>query len=319
MKLFFYILIVVFFFSCTKEKKDVSFTRIETGTKYRINDIYFLDKNKGFAVGGDRYFEGNIIKTLDGGTTWQKLDTSSMHSTNGVDLQTLYSVDFFNDSIGEAVGYGGKIIRTEDGGNNWHTILHGTWSNFLKVKMISPTNSFIVSSGSLFYSPQYWYYFNIQESSYTLSDIEFTDNNNAYLSGQGFVKKSVDNGVTWKTLDIKGDYFFDIDFVNNNVGYICGWQGGIYKTIDAGETWKIINNTNKAFSTRHHYENIDFLDEKTGVVCAYNGEILFTDNGGDSWIELKTDKNINFHSIYFYDASTVYAGTNQGQIFKIIL
>lgn len=292
---------------------------IETGAKYRINDIYFINKNKGFAVGGDKYFEGDIIKTLDGGLTWYKLKDSKINTTQDVKLQTLYSIDFYNENIGQIVGLGGKILRTEDGGDNWNSIQNGTWENFLKIKMHSPDSTILVATGSIFKSNSYWYFFDIDDFTFPLRDIEFTNKNTAYIAGYGFVKKSTDNLKTWKTLNIKGDYFYDIDFVNENIGFICGWQGGVYKTTDAGKTWASIRSVNKIFSKRHHYENIDFINENNGIVCGYDGEILHTNNGGISWKKIKIDTNTDFHSIYFYDINTVFVGGSEGQIFEIKL
>lgn len=320
MKQILYITVLVILnFSCTKEKKDIYIKTIETGAKYRINDIYFLNKDKGFAVGGDKYFEGNIIETKDGGNTWSIVENSRISSHSEVKLQTLHSIDFLNDSTGQIVGFGGKVLRTEDGGKTWISILNGSWSHFIQIKMFSLQKTLIVSKGALFKSSEFWYNYDIEDFSFTLSDIEITANNTAYLVGYGFVKKSIDNMQTWKTLNIKGDFFYDIDFVNNNTGFMCGWQGGIYKTVDAGETWQKLHPVNSAFSKRYHFENLDFIDENTGVVCAYNGEILYTKNAGKTWQKIKIDNKTDFHSIYFYDKNTVFVGGSKGEIFEIKL
>lgn len=76
------------------------------------NDLYsvdFINDYKGIAVGK----EGTILKTIDGGTTWQKITTSFTNNLRGI--------CFYDENHAVAVGTGGQIIVTENGGNTWTT------------------------------------------------------------------------------------------------------------------------------------------------------------------------------------------------------
>lgn len=73
----------------------------------RLNAVWFATHERGWAVGG----EGVIIKTVDGGRTWQP-------QVSGVG-EDLYDVRFFNESEGWAVGRGGALLHTRDGGHKW--------------------------------------------------------------------------------------------------------------------------------------------------------------------------------------------------------
>jgi len=297
--------------------KDTNFVKIQTQAKYRINDIYFVSETKGFAVGGDKYTQGDILMTKDAGNTWELINDSIDYDSEDEYLHTLHSIDFLNQNIGEIVGNNGKILRTDNGGKTWVVSVNGGYLNFYKVKMISTNKTFLLSDAAILTSTNFWYYHESIDFTYSLKDLEFTDNNTAYLAGYGFVQKTEDAGKTWKYLDIKGDFFYDIDFVNKKVGYICGWQGGIFKTTDAGSSWKKIHNVNSAFSTRHHYESIDFIDENNGIVCGYNGELLYTNNAGKTWQNVNLETKTNFHSVFFLDKNTFFVGASEGQIFKV--
>ena len=323
-KIFSYIFLLVSFFSCEKESKKFLVETISIDADYRLNDIYFIDKNIGFATGGDKYDEGYILMTEDGGVSWLRVPDSSIFSNSDISLQTLYSIDFFNDSIGQVVGHGGKILRTENGGKNWDLIRHGSWENFHDLKMFSAEKTLLISGGAYgggqyFWSEDKWFYFNVEEEIYALRDLEFLDNNIGYSAGFGFVKKTIDGGLTWNILDLKDDYFFDIHFPSSDVGYICGWQGGIYKTTDAGKNWKNVHPINVAFSKRYHFENIHFINNDIGLVCSTNGELLYTKNGGEKWFEIETNTNSSFHSLYFLNETTAFVGGNNGTLLRINL
>jgi photosystem II stability/assembly factor-like uncharacterized protein len=71
-----------------------------------INSIYFIDKNKGYVVGNN----GNIVRTNDGGKTWEKLRSGTLEHLNDVQ---------FIQNKGWIIGSNGGILTTNDGGINW--------------------------------------------------------------------------------------------------------------------------------------------------------------------------------------------------------
>ncbi|HRH34909.1 MAG TPA: YCF48-related protein, partial [Catalimonadaceae bacterium] len=78
-----------------------------------LNDIFFIDGQTGWAVGR----RGTIIKTTDGGVTWEN---KSEYST-----KVLNAVHFIDLQKGIAVGTGGIVKRTTDGGETWQETLLG--------------------------------------------------------------------------------------------------------------------------------------------------------------------------------------------------
>lgn len=320
MKKLLIILLIGLSYSCAKESKNTSITVIDVPVDYRINDIFFIDENIGFAVGGDRFTEGYILKTNDAGDTWSRISESQIDSDSI--LQTFNSIDFLDENIGEIVGHGGKIARTTDGGNTWKVILNGTWENFYDVALLSDQKTLIVAGaaydkGKFFNSIDAWYNFDVIETPYAVRDVFFVTNLIGYSAGYGYVNKTVDGGETWTVLDVTGDYFFNMDFVNEEVGYVCGWEGGIFKTVDGGNSWEKIHAVNQAFSARHHFENIDFIDENIGIVCGYNGELLYTENAGNKWVAIETNTDVDFHSVYFLNKNTAFVGGKEGLFLKL--
>ncbi len=101
---------------------------IESEVSFELWDIYFVDEQYGWAVGySDDYLDaGIILKTIDGGWTWQINEHPSSIIGNAV---------YFTDTVhGVIAGFnlfaGGLIRITEDGGETWVT--HegfGSWLN----------------------------------------------------------------------------------------------------------------------------------------------------------------------------------------------
>lgn len=74
-----------------------------------IDNVFFVDANAGYAVGGGP-MNGEIFKTTDGGVIW-----SSVLSTASL-MVNVYCHDADNVV---AVGLGGQIYKTDNGGQSW--------------------------------------------------------------------------------------------------------------------------------------------------------------------------------------------------------
>lgn len=75
-----------------------------------------------------------------------------------------------------------------------------------------------------------------------LYDIEYR-NGSIFVVGDGVILKSVDNGVTFTTINSNPTIFFrDISFVNENTGWVIGYNSAtnrieVYKTSNGGTDW----------------------------------------------------------------------------------
>lgn len=69
-----------------------------------------------------KIFVGTILKTTDGGTTWNSLESSTSNH--------LIGVSFTDQNNGTAVGLFGTAIRTTDEGNTWNNILSSQVQSF---------------------------------------------------------------------------------------------------------------------------------------------------------------------------------------------
>ncbi len=80
------------------------------GGTHTLRAITFVNPNYGWAVGE----EGTIIRTRDGGNTWELL-------TSGVST-VLFDVEFADTLNGVAVGDSNTVLITNDGGETWRVL-----------------------------------------------------------------------------------------------------------------------------------------------------------------------------------------------------
>ena len=81
-------------------------------TVYDFFDIKMLDTLNGFVVGGnDRTMSANVMKTFNGGNTWENVTIPSQ-------AKYLRSLKFVGNHAW-AVGHNGTIIHSSNGGNTW--------------------------------------------------------------------------------------------------------------------------------------------------------------------------------------------------------
>ncbi len=284
-----------------------------------LKSVYFTDANTGYAVG----YGGIIIKTIDGGITWNTLSSGTGLNLNSV---------FFTDSntgyvVGGIVGPSPRklddpneqiILKTSDGGISWQNQKSGSNRELFSVyfadsyigyalgiyatilKTINGGTTWDTLSSDVFCG---------------FSSVCFTDANTGYAAGCGILK-TIDGGTTWTEVWSGSEYINSVFFKDDTKGYAVGSGGTFLKTSDAGTTWdsKSFGATNTLLSVRFTNANNGFA---IGFKDDYNEGIIFkTIDGGVSWTNVSYYANTRLNSLFFADANTGYAVGTNGTILK---
>ncbi|HQF81885.1 MAG TPA: YCF48-related protein, partial [Candidatus Syntrophosphaera thermopropionivorans] len=106
--------------------------------------------------------------------------------------------------------------------------------------------------------------------------------------------------------------FYEIFFVNDQVGYIVGLGGKVTKTTDGGETWFTVGDN---ISTSANLYCTYWKNELNGYAGSGGGVLYITNDGGVTWSSITVGANANIRDIYFRDANNGVLVKDGGEIY----
>ena len=154
-----------------------------------------------------------------------------------------------------------------------------------------------------------------------LNKIQFANDNTGYVIGELDVSpssvflKTTNGGNNWINMNISLSFetwLYDLCFLNENTGFICGYSVNIYKTTNGGVNWNTIP---VPYFGNQTWNAIQFFDENTGYIAGRYGMREKTTNGGVNWILMDTTFR-NIYDIYFFNPNTGFMADGQGYVQK---
>ncbi|HUM46485.1 MAG TPA: YCF48-related protein [Chitinophagales bacterium] len=300
--------------SCGKSKTEFVFSELASGVTNNLNDIHFTDDTTGYVCGGERYEEGNIRKTTDGGETWLP---------QGEDLsKALNSIIFFGDDTGFSVGIDGKIFNTLNGGLNWNLHQLPRYQPMHDIFMVNEKRGFCCGgdgykSGYIYNTTDGGENWQIDTFQHELMSLCFTSETIGYAAGYGAVFKTVNDGLSWELTGAAGDFFKSVFFTDEQTGFAVGYEGSIIKTSNAGETWENIRNGNNLLQETWHLEQIVFRNSAIGYIVGEKGCFLKTTDSGETWEAVKNAPAVNLYGICLAADGGFLCGED-GKIFRFL-
>ncbi|MBX7240191.1 MAG: hypothetical protein K1X92_00485 [Bacteroidia bacterium] len=306
-------LLLIYLNACKSEAFDWEEIYQEPEGK-RLNKIYFLNDSVGYAVGGFRYTSDIMLKTKDGGETWDSIPQPDLS-------KSIYDIDFVNDEKGFASCLDGKILATTNGGENWQMLQMGRWFHLNAIDYFSDTLAITAGGDGYGYGiihrmGQKGYWEPVDTFPFAFRDIQILTPKIAYVCGYGVIMKTEDAGYSWKHTPAENDFFSAIHFITPETGYAVGRTGTILKTQNGGESWEILRNGNTLFKERLRLNDVYFTDTQTGYIVGDKGLFCKTTDGGQSWIKIDKYSTKNLTSLFMMKENQGFLTTSDGQILK---
>jgi photosystem II stability/assembly factor-like uncharacterized protein len=265
----------------------------------------------GYAVGN----YGTIIKTSDGGATWD----TTIHSSV---TQNLLSVYFTDVNTGYAVGDGGVILKTT-GSGFWSQLVSGTNQTLRAILFTSEKNGIAVGANGTIIQTTDGTSWNPLTSgtAQSLATVFFTNAKTGFAAGDsGVILKTSNGGATWSPVASgMKERIGSLVFTDANTGFAFG-QEGIFKTVDGGATW-VSQPTGITGSTMisTYMNSASFTDANTGYAIRRDyGALTKTTNGGTPWVAVTSGLARFIETIYFIDSKTGFVAGSFGSISKSI-
>lgn len=271
---------------------------------------YFHDRNTGVIVGLD----GVILKTTDGGLSWDSLPGGTSH--------VLQSVDFFDADNGWIVGglpdcnpCGGfldgpaTILRTTDGGNSWSSKITqpGRPVDVVSgVQFLGKDTGWVATSSGILKTTnggELWLSV-LHSDSGGYTALHFIDPNTGWAVGGPRIAKTTDGGASWIPQSTDSSWGLrTVFFVNEATGWVAGEFNRIFKTTDGGDTWI---SQHPLVLPPWDIRSIRFTDTLRGWAAGGGGWLFRTTDAGTSWeIQLHPLDSAfsSLKSIFFLDAT----------------
>jgi len=266
--------------------------------------IAFRNQTLGWVVGQ----EGTLLKTVDGGSTWNEIQTQVSRNLN--------AIKFSDSQFVVSVGNAGIMIKSEDDGTVWQELSSGLnlW-HFYAVDFTDPDTGWIVGpnktiiksvDGGTNWTPQ------ASSAPQNLLDIFMVNSHTGWTVGEwGVILKTTDGGTNWVDQPSgTQDFLHSCFFLNDQIGWTCGGPVSgtssiILYTSDGGNQWTPQNSPADASLRDMH-----FTDGTHGWAVGANGNIVHTTDGGATWSKVSIGRNEDFYSVFFLNNNLGWIGGN---------
>ena len=240
------ILFISFVFAFFQIKAQ-SWVEVNSGTHLKLNSISFGSNLVGYIGAND----STLLKTIDGGQTWNVQPTNGIHFTQN--LPHIIQVDFVDAlngylMVGHAL-YDGRMYKTTDGGANWTAVA---------IAMCAPIFNF-----------------------------NFDADNAMVMGSSCFGGKTIDrkiNGV-WQNnstyLSWGNDYLRTATFYDQQFGMVAGDSGQVHRTMDGGLHWDTVQTLSKDIIW-----DLQFVNDSTiyGVIDSLSNALMISQDSGKTWV-----------------------------------
>ncbi|MCB0452005.1 MAG: T9SS type A sorting domain-containing protein [Aequorivita sp.] len=241
--------------------------------------------------------ELNIKKTTDNGATWEE-------QASGFTAMPFREIDSPNGTDIFMVGNSATLIHNS-GTNTWSQIVVPTSSHLRTLCFVDENIGYIGADDATLLKTENggatWENVNPNVAGVnTIGDIYFINENKGFMAGFNYMQVTEDAGANWTNVEpfspgTLGNFQLqEIQFIDDNVGFVCGDVGMFYKTLDGGYTWTEYNT-----GTTESLQDIVFMNESEGYACGFGGTIIQTLDGGITWTPMTTASAENNRAISF--------------------
>lgn len=298
-------LTALLFFCAISANAQGVWQRQRAGTLAWLHAVYFLDTQRGWAVGGN----GALLSTTDGGVTWRVQPRPTEDA-----LRDVYFADARRGwLVCERAVYqlAAKdeqrtyLMSTTDGGETWKRVdVIGKDVDVRLVRALFGGNGrgWAFGEGGALYTTrddgQTWLRQRVPTRRLLLGGT-FLDSERGWLVGAGAtILQTADGGATWQAGAVLGDStrvrFTAVTFVNAQRGWAVGASGAIFATRDGGRTWRA-----QVSNVQADLLDVKFVNPTEGWVCGADGVLLHTWDGGRRWTVVPSGTTHTLERLHF--------------------
>ncbi|MFZ1729581.1 MAG: YCF48-related protein [Bacteroidota bacterium] len=231
----------------------------------------------GWAVGGI----GMILKTNDGGASWQIQESGRedfLRGVEAIDAQTAW-----------VVGDNGTVLKTTDGGTSWPPQISGTTAGINVIHALSASIAAFVGDAGMLHTTTNGGATWIPRSTGTtnnLNSVFFTSaTDGAAVGSAKTMLRTTNGGANWTPVTLAGMTYdlIGLFFIDAQNGWASGSGGRILRTTNGGQNWQTAATGSTADLNR-----VIFADTQEGWAVGEGGALLHSSSGGVNWSALNS-------------------------------
>lgn len=243
-----------------------------------IHSIVFPDSKTGY-IGST---QGTIIKTEDGGVSWERKRAESIIPSG------IQAMQFLDRDTGFDFEETNTLLATYDGGNTWRS--SNTYSTTEVIDFINSNDGYLAGEdgalvathdGGKTFEPAA---FDTREGN-SIFSLCFLSKDTGFSAGLlGRIMKTTDAGKTWTSYSPTYLPVTNLVFIDSVHSYAMTSRS-IYKTSDKWKTWDLLPlTTGVQYASQSNFEQFHFSSPDTGfVTTSFPPRIHHTDDGGKTW------------------------------------
>lgn len=279
------------------------------GTAYSqgsLRCLEFKTATDGIAAGDN----GVIMKTTDGGLTWNLIEsntTVNLNKTSVIDGDNMVAAGDF-----------GTIIKSTNSGENWYSVVSNTTQKLRSI-FINPDGIGFAAgnNGCILKTVDHGETWSVVEGTNFIQNLNSISMNSLgdvfVLGDKNTFALSLDTGATWSSPQVLA---FELSmnfarFIDDKKIFASSAFGDILKSDDKGLTWEIV------YSNPEHnsFYRINAVGDKL-IAVGDNGKIVLSNDMGYSWIDVSSGTGERLLCLNFSDENIGYAGGENGVLLK---
>ena len=267
-------------------------TALDSRSDASMRGLSVVDANVIWASGAN----GTVLRSIDGGATWEKRNVPDADSLDFRDIEAFDSLFAYVLSAGED----GRIYRTVNGGRTWTLQFRNT------------------TKGAFFDCMDFW----DERNGIAMSDP---------IDGR-YLMVRTDDGSTWRELpresrpvSNEGEAAFAASgsclvTIGNSYAYLATGGGDanarVFMTNNRGNSWTAVRTPVPTGDAAAGIFSLAFRDSNTGIAVGGNylkpnelGVVAQTTNSGQSWTQIGRTEYVSGAAIVPYRSTAVVVGT----------
>lgn len=277
---------------------------------------------------------GNLIRTvppigvtpITSSSDLEDVKEDRKNNTRGILTDHSYTSTFQYNSLNQPMG---QSIPDHDPFQSWEVSAGGTGIEtgitLTDVHYFDENNGYAIggngTDGSLYYTTdggKTWKKANALGVD-DINDVQYIVDGTIYaVADQGIFLKSVNNGVTWNTINTGSKKnLIKLHFFNQTSGLVMEEDGTIWKSSNAGATFTISNSLKNILIGS--LTEVSFSGSNVGIASSRNGGrgyVYYTSDAGVSWEESNSIAATTLTASYMMDENNMYASGPDGLLVK---